>query len=55
VLHAEKGVAVIAGKSGAIDVTPGFVVPNLGRVAAIRQEGRRWVVTTDKGMTIRER
>jgi hypothetical protein len=55
VLHAEKGVAVIAGKGGAIDVTPGFTVPDLGRVAAIRQEGGRWVVVTDKGMTIRER
>jgi hypothetical protein len=55
VLHAEKGVAVIAGKGGAIDVTPGFVVPDLGRVAAIRQEGGRWVVVMDKGMTIRER
>lgn len=55
VLHAEKGVAVIAGKGGAIDVTPGFMVPELGRVAAIRQEGGRWVVVMDKGMTIRER
>jgi hypothetical protein len=55
VLHAEKGVAVIAGKGGAIDVTPGFMVPDLGRVAAIRQEGGRWVVVTDRGMTIRER
>ena len=55
VLHAEKGVAVIAGKGGAIDVTPGFMVPDLGRVAAIRQEGRRWVVVMHKGMTIRER
>jgi hypothetical protein len=55
VLHAEKGVAVIAGKGGAIDVTPGFMVPDLGRVAAIRQEGGRWVVVTDKGTTIRER
>jgi hypothetical protein len=55
VLHAEKGVAVIAGKGGAIDVTPGFTVPDLGRVAAIRQEGGRWVVVTDKGMMIRER
>jgi hypothetical protein len=54
-LHAEKGVAVIAGKGGAIDVTPGFVVPNLGRVAAIRQDGGRWVVVMDKAMTIRER
>jgi hypothetical protein len=55
VLHAEKGVAVIAGKGGAVDVTPGFVVPDLGRVAAIRQEGRRWVVVMDKGVTLRER
>jgi hypothetical protein len=55
VLHAEKGVAVIAGKGGAIDVTPGYMVPDLGRVSAIRQEGGRWVVVTDKGMTIRER
>jgi hypothetical protein len=55
VLHAEQGVAVIAGKGGTIDVTPGFVVPDLGRVAAIRQQGGRWVVVMDKGMTIRER
>lgn len=55
VLHAEKGVAVIAGKGSAIDVTPGFMLPDLGRVAAIRQEGGRWVVVMDKGMTIRER
>jgi hypothetical protein len=53
--HTEKGVAVIAGKGGAIDVTPGFTVPDLGRVSAIRQEGGRWVVVTDKGMTVRER
>ncbi|HWN50766.1 MAG TPA: hypothetical protein VNO18_13265 [Xanthobacteraceae bacterium] len=30
-------------------------IPDLGRVAAIRQEGGRWVVVMDKGMTIRER
>jgi len=55
VLHAEKGVAVIAGKTGTIDVTPGFVVPDLGRVAAIRQQAGHWVVVMDKGVTIRER
>jgi hypothetical protein len=55
VLHAEKGVAVIAGKGGTIDVTPGFVVPDLGRVAAIRQQSGHWVVVMDKGVTIRER
>jgi hypothetical protein len=55
VLHAEKGVAVIAGEGGAMDVTPGFMVPDLGRVAAIHQEAGRWVVVMDQGMTIRER
>jgi hypothetical protein len=54
VLHAETGVAVISGKGGTIDVTPGFMIPRFGRVAAIRQQGGRWEVVTDKG-TIRER
>jgi hypothetical protein len=54
VLHAQEGVAVISGKGGTIDVTPGFVIPQLGRVAEIRQQGGRWEVVTDKG-TIRER
>ena len=54
VLHAEAGVAVISGKGGTIDVTPGFVIPRFGRVAAIRQQGGHWEVVTDKG-TIRER
>jgi hypothetical protein len=54
VLHAQEGVAVISGKSGTIDVTPGFVIPQFGRVAAIRQQGGHWEVVTDKG-TIRER
>jgi len=54
VLHAEDGVAVITGKGGTIDVTPGFVIPQLGRVATIRQQGGHWEVVTDKG-TIRER
>jgi hypothetical protein len=56
VLHAANGAAVISGKGGAIDVTPGSRVPDLGRVASIRQErGGRWVVVTENGMTIRER
>jgi hypothetical protein len=54
VLHAETGLAVIAGREGPIDVTPGFVVPGLGAIKAIRQEGDRWVVETEKG-TIRAR
>jgi hypothetical protein len=55
VLHAGNGAAVISSKDGAIDVTPGTRIPELGRVSAIRQERGRWVVVTDNGMTIRER
>jgi len=54
VLHAQDGVAVIGGSSGAIDVTPGYVIPELGRVAAIRQRGGHWEVVTEKG-TITQR
>lgn len=53
-LYAESGLAVISGKDGTLDVTPGFVIPGLGEVEAIRQEGSRWVVEAEKG-TIRER
>jgi hypothetical protein len=55
VLHAERGTAVITSKAGAIDVTPGLSVPDLGRVAAIRQERGHWVVVTENGTTVRER
>ena len=54
VLYAESGLAVLSGRGGTIDVTPGFVVPDLGRVSAIRQDGDRWMVVTDRGI-IRER
>jgi hypothetical protein len=54
VLHAQEGVAVISGKGGTIDVTPGLVIPQFGRVASIRQQDGHWEVVTDKG-TIRER
>jgi hypothetical protein len=54
ILYAEDGVAVIASKDGAIDVTVGFVIPDLGRVTAIRQRDARWEVVTEKG-TISER
>jgi hypothetical protein len=54
VLHAENGAAVISGRRGTVDVTPGVRVPDLGRITAIRQERGRWVVVTENGMTIRE-
>jgi hypothetical protein len=55
VLHAEKGAAVITGKIGVLDVTPGLNVPEIGRITAIRQDRGRWVVVTENGNTIRER
>lgn len=54
ILHAEDGVAVIGGKMGTIDVTPGFEIPDLGRVSAVEQRDGHWVVVTEKA-TIRER
>jgi hypothetical protein len=54
ILHAEDGVAVIGGKTGTIDVTPGYVVPELGRVSSVEQRDGHWVVVTEKG-TIKER
>jgi hypothetical protein len=56
VVQAENGIAVISSKGGVMDVTPGSSVPELGRIAAIRQgRGGRWVVVTENGTTIRER
>lgn len=54
VVHAEPGVAVISGAKGTLDVTPGLVVPQLGRVSAIRRDGDYWIVVTESGI-IRER
>lgn len=49
-LHAQTGVAVVAGKNGTVDVTPGYVLPELGRVAEIRIRDGRWQVVTEKGI-----
>jgi len=55
VLHGEKGVAVDRPEGRRDRRHARNHGPDLGRVAAIRQEGGRWVVVMDKGMTIRER
>jgi hypothetical protein len=50
VAHAQTGYAVITGGGSRYDVAPGYVIPDLGRVADIRQRGNRWIVVTDKGV-----
>ncbi len=44
------GVAVIQGRSGAIEVATGDIVPGIGRIESIRRQGGRWVVLTNSGM-----
>jgi hypothetical protein len=44
-----------AGRNGKVDVTPGYVIPDLGRVAAIRRQGGRWQVVIDNGTVIQRR
>jgi hypothetical protein len=48
-LHAEDGVAVITSKNGTLDVTPGYEIPNFGKVEEIRERDGRWEVVTDMG------
>jgi hypothetical protein len=36
VLYADNGVAVLSGCGGTIDVTPGFVIPELGQATDSR-------------------
>jgi len=42
--------AVVSGDGGTLAVSPGSVIPGLGRVASVRQRGERWIVVTDKGV-----
>jgi hypothetical protein len=44
------GTALIEGRRGLIEVSPGDVVPGAGRVEAIRRQDGRWVVITQKGL-----
>jgi hypothetical protein len=44
-----RGVALIQGRMGLVEVEPGDVLPGLGRIEAIRRQDGRWVVVTSKG------
>lgn len=46
------GAAVLEGKSGVIEVSPGQDVPALGRIQEIKNDGGRWQVITSKGIVV---
>ncbi|MPZ41403.1 MAG: hypothetical protein GEU95_25835 [Rhizobiales bacterium] len=50
VRHASRGVAVIQGRAGAIEIEAGDIVPGVGRIESIRRQDRRWVVLTSNGV-----
>jgi hypothetical protein len=50
-----RGVALIEGRMGLIEVDKGDMVPGLGRVDAIRKQDGRWVVVTPKGLIMSAR
>src|SRR6202521_1885612 len=52
VQDARRGAATITGHSGTYEVTPGTVVPGIGRIASVRARGNHWVVVTDKGVIV---
>jgi hypothetical protein len=49
-VEADQGYAVIDGRDGPLQVTPGDVVPGIGRVQRIERRGRDWVVVTSAGV-----
>lgn len=42
--------AVVSGNGETHAVTPGSVIPGVGRVTGVRQRGDRWIVVTEKGI-----
>jgi outer membrane murein-binding lipoprotein Lpp len=45
-----RGVAILQGRAGLIEVEAGDLVPGLGRIESIRKQGNRWVVVTSRGL-----
>ena len=50
VRRVNRGVAVIQGRIGAIEVEAGDIVPGVGRIESIRRQEGRWVVLTSNGL-----
>jgi hypothetical protein len=45
-----RGVAVVEGRRGLLEVAPGDTLPGAGRVRAIERRNRQWVVVTTSGV-----
>jgi hypothetical protein len=50
--RAYDGVAILEGKSGIVEVSPGQDIPTLGRIQEIRNDGGRWQVITSEGIVV---
>lgn len=50
--HARRGMAVIGGRYGLVEVEPGDTLPGLGRVEKIHKQDGRWVVVTSRGLVV---
>lgn len=48
--RAYDGTAVLEGKAGIVEVSPGQTVPTLGRIQEIKNEGGHWQVITSNGI-----
>jgi hypothetical protein len=46
------GAALLEGKAGVVEVSPGQDVPSLGRIQEISNDGGRWQVITSKGIVV---
>ncbi len=49
-----KGMALVEGRRGLIEVKAGETIPGVGRVEAIERRGREWVVVTARGLITTE-
>ena len=49
-VEAQEGYAVIDGRDGPQQISPGDVLPGVGRVQRIERRGRDWVVVTSAGV-----
>ena len=44
-----RGIALVEGPQGAVEVMPGDTLPGAGTVRAIERRGDGWVVVTSRG------
>ena len=46
------GVALIKGRAGLIEVWPGDMLPQIGRIESIRKQDGHWIVVTSRGIIV---